>query len=97
MKCSLCEDCGWVCESHRDRRGQEGLAPLTAGTAGLRRTFDDPILPTRSEAASSVLKSCSSHYLSLPDPKFISAYLAIGLFFFDAFVATSRQFTIAER
>jgi hypothetical protein len=25
---------------------------------------------------------------------FISAYLAIGFFFFDAFVATSRQFTI---
>ena len=33
MKCSLCEDCGWVCETHPDRPW-EGEHACTCGAAG---------------------------------------------------------------
>jgi hypothetical protein len=33
MKCSLCEDCGWVCESHPDRPW-EGEHACTCSGAG---------------------------------------------------------------
>jgi hypothetical protein len=36
MKCSLCEDCGWVCESHPGRPW-EGERACTCGDAGARR------------------------------------------------------------
>jgi DNA invertase Pin-like site-specific DNA recombinase len=36
MKCSLCEDCGWVCESHPDRPW-EGEHACTCGAAGARQ------------------------------------------------------------
>ncbi|SHH20052.1 hypothetical protein SAMN05444169_6285 [Bradyrhizobium erythrophlei] len=34
MKCTLCEDCGWVCESHHDRPW-EGKDACTCGGAGM--------------------------------------------------------------
>lgn len=34
MKCTLCEDCGWVCESHPDRpwQGEHACGCGAAGT-----------------------------------------------------------------
>ena len=33
MKCAVCEDCGWVCETHPDRPFQ-GEHACTCGDAG---------------------------------------------------------------
>jgi hypothetical protein len=33
MKCSLCEDCGWVCENHPPKPW-EGLRACSCGGAG---------------------------------------------------------------
>src|SRR5580692_411856 len=49
MKCSLCEDCGWVCESHPDRpwEGEHACACGGAGRACLARTAIRPITAPR--------------------------------------------------
>jgi hypothetical protein len=48
MKCALCEDCGWVCESHPDRPW-EGEHACTCGAAGAPcpqcNAIDDDMAP----------------------------------------------------
>ncbi|SHH20212.1 hypothetical protein SAMN05443248_4046 [Bradyrhizobium erythrophlei] len=49
VKCSLCEDCGWVCESHPDKPW-EGEHACTCGAAGApcprcNAGDDDPRMP----------------------------------------------------
>ncbi|SHG50668.1 zinc finger domain-containing protein, LSD1 subclass [Bradyrhizobium erythrophlei] len=49
VKCSLCEDCGWVCESHPDKPWDGGHA-CTCGAAGApcprcNAGDDDPRIP----------------------------------------------------
>jgi hypothetical protein len=46
MKCSLCEDCGWVCESHPDL-SWEGKDACTCGGAlsAVQRARKAPRLP----------------------------------------------------
>jgi hypothetical protein len=48
MKCALCEDCGWVCESHPDRPWEGGHA-CTCGAAGAPcpqcNPIDDDMVP----------------------------------------------------
>ena len=49
VKCSLCEDCGWVCESHPNKPW-EGEHACTCGAAGApcprcNAGDDDPRMP----------------------------------------------------
>jgi hypothetical protein len=54
MKCSLCEDCGWVCEAHPDR-------PILTGWRKPRRSFRE----SRSEPRNTRLLELRQQYQKL--------------------------------